>query len=210
MADENWDMPRLVRTLASVIPWILHVMYAGWWGIAGYAAGFPFILVLAVLWTGLLVVFRKVVTTETRRLKRLLLDAIWLAVAFLFGWEGGIAVLPALVSFFLADLVDPTTPPFPVRVPRRLVIVVLGVAALVLLPIALTAPLYESATSGPVSPGATAGPDLVTTTRLLDLVAQPAPVAVLAVLSLSVAVAAAVLRRRRAQVPSRPTDGSAL
>jgi hypothetical protein len=185
---------KTVGSLAATIPWLVHAGFAGLWGIAGYAAGFPLILVLAVVWTGALIGMRSLVAMSIQRPTRVTLNVLFLAIAFIAGWEGGISVLPGLACFLVADVIDPTTPAFPLRLPRQLVAAIAVLVAVVVVPIALTAPLFTTATSGAVAPGAPAGPTVVTTTTMLDVLGGPAVVGPIAAV---LAVGAALLIRRR-------------
>ena len=137
----------VIRTLTGVVPWLVQAAFAGLWGTNGYVQGFPLILVLAVVWTGVLIAMRGVTASFQTGAERTLFNVIFLGFAFVAGWEGGISVLPALACFLVADLIDPTTPAFPIQVPRRAALLIVAAMCAALLPVALTAPIYSSATS---------------------------------------------------------------
>jgi len=152
--ERTEEFRRPVRVILSWTPWVVGLGYAGCWGINGLLAGFPFFAGAALFWSSVLILFRDAIGAKPGRGARIPADAVVLGASFLFGWEGGIAILPGALAFLVADTVDPATPALPTGGSLRgggVVVLAAGALALVV-SIVLAGGLYSSATSIAVPP----------------------------------------------------------
>jgi hypothetical protein len=91
----------MTRSVAqwSLVPWVLAL---GAFAVFIVAVG-PFGLALATWWGVFLVVTRVEVALQRDRVSRIAIDAVFAAVAFLGGFEGGWYLLPAIGVFAVMD-----------------------------------------------------------------------------------------------------------
>jgi hypothetical protein len=146
-------MPRSLRSLIHIVctwlPWVVALGFAGSWGVGGASVGLPFLAGLAIMWSLVLIVIRDAVAARTTRLARLGPDVVLVIAAFVLAWEGGWSILPGAVAFVAADLVDPTTPRYPIggSLRGRGFAVLAAGAVLLGVSLVLGGPLFSSASS---------------------------------------------------------------